>query len=186
MEQFDARFFLTVLHLVGLAVGLGGALFGDRLFFLATKNRVISRDEYTSLKRAGQFTWWGLILLMFSGIGLFALDPARYMDSTKFLSKMAVVSVIAINGAIFHSIHFKKFKQLIGTHLPQSRVFKKASAGMFISGAVSVVSWLFALALGSLRSLPFSVLEILFVYALLLAGAVCVSLFLHAHFFWRK
>jgi uncharacterized membrane protein len=181
-EIFDAKLFWTILHLIGVAVGLGGALFGDRLFFLATKNRVISKNEYTSLKRAGQFTWWGLILLIVSGVGLFALDPARYMDSTKFLSKMAIVAVIAINGAVFHGIHFKKLKQLIGVRLPESRVFRRASTGMFISGAVSIVSWLSALMLGSLSSLPFSTGNILALYLLIVLLGVFAALLFRRRF----
>ncbi|TSC57965.1 MAG: Uncharacterized protein Greene041679_207, partial [Parcubacteria group bacterium Greene0416_79] len=139
MEAFlDTKFFWTILHLIGVAMGLGGALFGDFLFFAAAKNGVISRPELSALKKAGLFVWYGVLILLISGAGLFFLDSVRYLASSKFLAKMFIVGVIAINGAIFHGVHLKTLKRLVGATLRESTLFRGASAGIFASGAVSV------------------------------------------------
>ncbi len=182
MEQFNTSFFLTTLHLIGVAVGLGGALFGDLLFFSATRNGIISLPELRLIKKDGNFVMIGLLILIVSGTGLFLLQPEKYLASTKFLSKMAIVLVLTVNGLIFHRVHFKTMKKLVGVRLRESRVFRRVSAGLFISGAVSLTSWLCALALGSLRSLPFSVFEILSVYTLALGMASMSAMFLRRRF----
>lgn len=182
MEQFDVSFFLTVIHLVGVAIGLGGALFSDCLFFLSVKNGVLSAPEVRLLHRGGTFVTVGLLVLVFSGVALFFQDPVRYMESSKFLSKMAIVAVISLNGAVFHAVHLKTLRRLVGVKLRDSRIFKKASIGLFASGAVSVVSWLSALVLGSLRTLSYSVLEIMYVYVVLLTLSVIAAFFMRSRF----
>ena len=172
METFTPQFFLTVFHLIGVAVGVGGAFFGDSLFFSATKNGIVSAQELRLLKRAGRFVWVGLFIIAVSGLGLFLLDFERYMASSKFLAKMLIVLVVALNGIVFHTVHVPKLRRLVGVNLRESQLFKEASGGLFASGAVSVVSWLSALTLGSVRSLPFTLGQIMGAYALALAVAV--------------
>ena len=151
MEFFEPKILWTILHLFGVAVGAGGAYLGDALFFFSARNGVISVVELSFLKRTGQFVWVGVMLLAISGIGLFFLDTERYMASSKFISKMAIVGVIALNGALFHRVHFPVLKRLTGVKLVTSKEFRKKSVVIFISGAVSVISWTCALILGSLR-----------------------------------
>jgi len=185
MEVFDAKLVWTILHLIGVSIGLGGALFGDSLFFLATRNGILSLHELRLLRRSGSFVTLGLLILIFSGVGLFFQDPARYMESSKFLSKMVVVAVIAFNGAVLHSVHFETLRRLVGMKLRESRLFRRRSFGLFISGAVSVSSWLFALVLGSLRSIPYSMLEVLYVYLVVVCVAIGASLFARGAFLRR-
>jgi len=180
--MFDIPFLLTIIHLVGVAVGLGGALFSDFLFFRSVKNGVLSLPEVRLLHFGGTFVTTGLLILVFSGVALFFQDPARYMESSKFLSKMAIVAVISLNGAIFHSVHLRTLRRLAGVRLRDSRIFKKASLGLFASGAVSVVSWLSALVLGSLRQVPYSMLEIMYVYIVLVTLSVIASFFMRSRF----
>lgn len=182
MSPFDASFFLTLLHLLGVAIGVGGAFFGDMLFFSATRNGIVSASELRLLVKAGKFIWVGLFVIVLSGAGLFFLDMDKYMASTKFLSKMSIVLVIAVNGVIFRAVHLKTLHRLVGVKLPSSAVFRKASIGMFISGAVSGASWISALALGSLPSLPFSVAQILSAYALIVLLASLSALYMRKRF----
>lgn len=176
MDAFDAKTLWTILHLFGVVLGAGGAYLGDTLFFFSTRNGVLSAVELSFLKRMGSFVWVGLALLLVSGIGLFLLDPERYLASSKFLSKMVIVAVIAANGVIFHTVHFKVLKSLIGVPFRSSKEFRRKGLFMLMSGAVSVVSWTSALVLGSLRSLPFTVGEILGVYAVMVLCAVSAAL----------
>ncbi len=185
-EILNLKFAWTILHLIGVAVGLGGALFGDFLFFKATKNGIVSATEFRTLHTASHFLVVGLVLLCISGAGLFSLDSAKYLASTKFLSKMAIVAVIAINGIIFHRHHFKTLRQLIGVSLRHSALFRRESVGIFISGGISVTSWLFALALGSLQALPYSILQILSVYLVVLVVGISAALVLRVRFLAHK
>lgn len=172
----------TVLHLIGVAIGMGGAFFGDFLFFHAMKNGVISRPEFRMLRLSSTFVWIGVGILFISGGGLFLFNPEGYLQSSKFISKMFIVGLIAVNGLVFHVVHLKVLRGLTGVTLASSKVFRSGSIGMFISGAISVASWLFVLVLGSLRSLPYTVSEILLVYGCVLVVACLCAIGIRKRF----
>ncbi|MCF7831372.1 MAG: hypothetical protein K9M36_00585 [Candidatus Pacebacteria bacterium] len=178
----DAKTLYTIGHLLGVAFGVGGAYLGDGMFFLSMKDKQISQTEFRFMKFAGTFVWFGLALFLISGILLTSMDPERYFASSKYLAKMVVVAVIIINGIIFHAVHLKRIKRCIGIYLPSSKEFQSFSLGMYISGAVSVVSWTFALVLGAFRSIPYEPVIILGVYALALVFSISMALIMRKRF----
>ena len=142
-----------IAHLIGIALGAGGAYMSDVLFF---HDRSIP-----TLKLASRVVWIGLAIIVLSGIGLFSLNAAGYLHSAKFLLKMTVVLVIAINGYVFHRVHMPKLEQGIFTR------------GLAVSGAISITSWTLAIILGALSHISVSYLFGLGLYVLLL---LCASL----------
>ncbi len=152
----DVHTFFVILHLFGVAIGAGGAFMTDIIFLSSIKDYIFSPTEIRIIKRMSVAVWSGLILLVSSGIGLFALDPEGYLDSSKFILKMSIVVVLIINGAFFHFKIFPLLKSITNIPTHESDLFKNSRVFLIITGSVSVVSWSCAIVLGALRSLPVS------------------------------
>lgn len=157
MDWIDAKTVYTLLHLLGVTLGAGGSFMSDVIFISTTKDKILDISELNILKKGSTVTWAGLFLLIISGILLYSLDPQGYLSSDKFILKMIIVGIIAINGAIFHFIHTPRLQKMVGKNLADSDFFKKQSRSMYYSGAISIVSWVSALILGGLRMIPISV-----------------------------
>ena len=94
----EYRQIVTGAHLLGLALGLGGATIADVFFFRFIKNRKISYSETGVLHTLSQVIWLGLGLMVASGLGLYLPAAEALNGSGKFLAKMIVVAVIIANG----------------------------------------------------------------------------------------
>ncbi len=174
MENISLYSVLLLVHLFGIILGAGGAFVSDGIFFTALKDRIISGDELRILKAGSHFIWFGIILLVISGTGLFLQDIERLSTSAKFISKMTVVLVIVANGVIFHLVHIPFIHGHLGKPLATKRKPAKAFLIPFVlaSGVVSMVSWTATIVLGSLRSIPISYGGFLAVYS----GAIAVGI----------
>jgi len=169
--------FIVAFHLLGFALGLGGATISDIFFFKFLKDLRISEREATTLRTISQVVWFGLGLLVVSGIGLILTDPVAYFSSTKFLAKMFIVFVITVNGAFLNlyitpllvSISFgDKHK-----HIPGELHHERGLA--YAGGAISMVSWYLAFTLGLIKWLPYSFWSLVVAYFVLLISAVAAS-----------
>lgn len=169
---------ILILHLIGIAIGLGGATFTDVFFFKFLRDLKISRGEAAILRTISQVIWFGLALLILSGVGLYLGDAATYNQSSKFLMKMIVVAVLVVNGAFLnlkitpHLIHISFGDDPMKTPKEELQRERKIA---FALGAVSFVSWYSALILGALRSVPWSLPTLLTIYIALLAVAITGS-----------
>lgn len=172
MDWIDIKTLYAILHLFGVTLGAGGSFMSDVIFISTTKDKILDSGELNILKKGSAVTWAGLLLLVVSGGLLFSLDPAAYLSSDKFILKMIIVGIIALNGIIFHFVHTPRLEQLVGKHLSTSSEFKKYSQSMYYSGAVSIVSWVSALILGGLRMIPISVFVGLIMYIGLIFVAI--------------
>lgn len=180
METASLHSILLVMHIFGVILGAGGAFVSDGVFFTSLKDKVISKDEFNILKTASNFIWGGLILLIISGIGLFAQDVEALSSSEKFISKMTVVGIIILNGIIFHFIHLPflkrhQDKKLASKTDPSS---EKLIPFVLASGVISIVSWASAVILGSLRSFSYSYTTFLSVYTLIIGLGILTTLVL--------
>src|SRR5215471_13910 len=82
---------LLALHLIGLAIGLGGAAITDITFFKAIRlGDRITPETVNWMHGLSQVVWTGIGLLAFSGLGLFLLNPVHYLESPGFLAKMVI------------------------------------------------------------------------------------------------
>ncbi|MCU0660257.1 MAG: vitamin K epoxide reductase family protein [Candidatus Pacebacteria bacterium] len=165
------------LHLVGMAIGLGGATIADIFFFKFLKDFKISKSEADTMDTISQVIWIGLALLIISGIGLYLPEIARLNNSPKFLLKAIVVSVILVNGLFLNlliaprliKISFGEKHRHRGGELHHIRKIA------FALGAISISSWYSAFVLGMLRSSPASFGILLSIYASLLLLGIIVS-----------
>lgn len=173
----DYKFFVVALHLLGFALGVGGATITDTFFFKFLKDYHISKWEAKILHQVSQVIWVGLGILILSGIGLYLPNMEALNMSTKFISKVIIVAIILLNGILLNmyispkmiNISFRKKHK----HHPGELLRLRRAA--FASGAVSIVSWYSAFLLGMLKSVPLSVAQILFIYFCCLVLAVLVS-----------
>ena len=177
-EFIDTKTLLVVLHLIGVAIGAGGAYMSDAMFTMSVRDEKISRTEFRFLKLGSEMVWIGLVLLIFSGLGLFMQDPGFYLNSTKFLAKMSIVFLLTLNGVIFHIFHIPRIHRHRDEHFPSSDEFERKKGLMLTSGAISITSWTFALILGALSTVPYPYISIMLFYAgvLVIAGILVNSM----------
>lgn len=175
-DFIDNKTIYTIIHVFGAIIGAGGAFVSDGMFFETVRDGRVTKRELDFMKLGGKFVWTGLFILCISGLFLVSTDSARYLASDKFIAKVVIVAIIAINGVIFHSIHIPHIRNHLGIKLSESVTFHKKSSFIMMSGALSFVSWVFTVILGSLRHVPYQYTEILSVYVVCVALAMIVAL----------
>ena len=176
LEYLDQKTIYLILHLFGAVLGAGGAYMSDLMYISATKDRILEKTEVTFLRLGSRMVWIGLALSFVSGLLLFSLDVDKYIHSSKFLVKMAIVLVLVINGVIFHVIHTPILERAINMPLKASKEFTKRSKFIYISGAISIVSWTSALILGSLRGISYSFVQGFGIYVAIVLVACIFAL----------
>ncbi len=175
----EFKSYVTLLHLVGFALGVGGATISDVLFMRFLKDFKITLEEKEILQIMSQIIWFGLLLIVISGVGLFLPEMERLLDSSKFLIKMIVVGVIILNGLILNFIISPKMMTI--SWKPEAMNVKKAvtlSHFAFATGAISFISWYTALFLGFTESLPYTLEQLLLFYvSILIVGIIASQIF---------
>lgn len=179
--------FLT-LHLIGVVVGAGGALVGDALFFGAVRDHHIKQPELNLLKITGRLVWIGLAVLVISGFIMLALSDFAFLHDAGFQVKMIIIGIIAINGIVLHKIHMPFLSKMvkvknIDKDLERNYGDWRSFKLMFISGAISAVSWFTVIVLGSLRNIDLPFGTIATIYLVALALALLVGQFIVYHMF---
>lgn len=177
----DLKTLFTIIHLLGIAIGVGGAFASDLIFLTSIRDKKITFTEFRFISVGSKMVWTGLAILVLSGIGLFALDPSRLLISPKFQAKITIISLIVVNGIIFHVLHIPKIKRHRNEHLPSSDEFVRNRALISAGGAISMVSWLSALILGGWRNFPFSYSQTMLFYTAVVVIAILISYFVRHH-----
>jgi uncharacterized membrane protein len=174
LEMFKTP--ITLLHLLGFALGVGGATISDIMFFKFLKDFKISEVEEKILRIMSQVIWVGLFIAVVSGIGLYLPNTETLNESSKFLVKSTIILIITLNGALLNLYISPNLVKMSFTenvvNVKKSATFRKIA---FASGAVSFVSWYTAFILGSLKSVPLTYLELLSVYVGLVLIAIIGS-----------
>lgn len=136
----DAFPYLLTVHLLGLVMGLGGALILDLLIFHFLKNYTISSREAVIMHIISQMIMLGLILLIVSGIPLFLTDVTSYLDNPRFLMKMTAVGFVILNGIVLN-LYIAPKMEMISLRQEDGKSHETLSMVSFISGATSFISW---------------------------------------------
>lgn len=169
----DIKLF-TILHLAGVALGLGAATITDILFFSFLKDNKISAKEAGIMKNLSTVIWIALLILVISGIGLYIPQIERLSVSGKFLVKVCALGVIFINGLFLNFYAQPRIQKIAfsGT-LPEMK--RRTRKIFFVLGGVSISSWWFIFILGSLRGVLIPFMPLLLVYIALLVVAIIGS-----------
>lgn len=175
----DWRTILIIIHVVGTAIGVGGATVSDILFFSSLKRGVITKIDYLNFKTLSRIIWIGAILLFITGIGILFVYHSKNPDNPfiandKALAKLIITIIILLNGYFMHWKIFSLIKSQVGQPTALSLLTKKQGM-LYFSGALSIVSWWSAMILGSWRHFDFSFWTIIISYLIILIGAVIVA-----------
>ena len=155
-DFIDLRTLALTAHIFGAILGAGGAFASDTVFLNSVKDGIINVTEIRFIKLSGKLVWAGVILLIFSGAYVFYLSPEEFLASSKFLAKMSIVGIILLNGIVFHTFHIPLLGESVDMPLKTFPKFMRFSNLVIVSGAVSMTSWIFTVALGVLKILPYS------------------------------
>lgn len=128
----DDLFFF--LHIAGVVISFISILLADRQGFAWFRGETLILEE-SKVAKAHKFVWFGLVVTIVSGFFAFWDKRFYLFESPAFIIKMFFVVALTING--FFIGHLMK--------LPCKKAFKditlKERAPLFISGAISGISW---------------------------------------------
>ncbi|MBT3283028.1 hypothetical protein HON59_01960 [bacterium] len=149
----DIHSFLIVAHLIGVALGVGGATFGGILYLKAMKDGKIDPMEGEWLSVIFMVLRIGLAIAVITGFGFFLEyrftgQEERLMDP-RLWAKLTVILVLVANALL---IQMRRIPMWLGESL-------------------SLTSWYGALVLGIIRGVDYSYFAFLFFY---LIGVVIV------------
>ena len=179
------------VHILGVALGLGGATVSDVLFIKSLKDEEITPKEKSFLDGASSVIWVGIGILLLSGAVMFWLNWDVLSQQPRMLAHVSIAAVIIINGlwvnfSIFPKItRWSQIKERNQKFVPEYRRIRKIA---FIGGAISLTSWYAALALGFGRRFIFPTLsygELMGGYFLVLILAILMMLVIEK-FSWKK
>lgn len=170
-------------HVLSVVLGMGSALVTDLLCLRFGFNVKLSRFEVSTIRFLSQVVTLALLAILFTGAMIFFSDPARYLASVKFLTKMTIVSVLIVNGYLLHRYVFKHIGDAGALKSTRYRRLRKAG---FALGAVSLISWVSALSLGVLSSIAISYPTAVAIYATVILLGIGVSQIAESELLERK
>ena len=170
---------VSIAHVIGVAVGVGGATATDPLFLSSIRNRKITSDQLVLLHVVSRLVMAGLALLILSGIGHVLLHPAVLYDSG-FLAKMTIVTIIAANGFVFHGRVLPKLEKCVDRRMGKEMLAENLPL-MTISGALSGASWYSALILGVILPATVPYWLAINLYLLIVLGGIVAAYLVLSH-----
>ena len=143
----DLHTFLITIHLIGVALGVGGATFGGILYLKALKDSKIDPMEGEWLSVIFTTLRVGLIIVVLSGFGFFIEyrmtgQEERLLDP-RLWAKLTIILILVSNALL---IQMRKMP-------------------MWLGDGLSITSWDGALALGIMRDADYSYWTFLIFYA---------------------
>lgn len=174
---------ITIIHVLGVVIGMGAALMSDFLFSFFSHNKKLSHSETYILRLLGNIVWVGLLITTISGFGIFLTDIEAYQISTKFLVKMSILAILLLNGYILHRYISKSMIKIGFLSLDKFTRLRKIS---FACGSISLISWVSVLALGVLNSVTFPYKTLMGMYFIVISIGIIVSITIEKNTLERK
>ncbi|MFX0099606.1 MAG: hypothetical protein ACFFCS_08495 [Candidatus Hodarchaeota archaeon] len=140
---------LSIIHNIGVSLGVGSATLGLIINIKASKNPDFKLVSMKIRPLISQIIWVALILLGISGT--FLMNPAVTMDIDYMFSgiKHVIVIVIVMNGIILTLLGKKIGKIAPKPENPPSKEFLKASKTAQLLGFITVACWYVVIILSS-------------------------------------
>jgi len=169
---------LVIAHIIGAAIGVGGATMSDLLFFRSMKNRIITTDQFHLLKVASTVVFGGMGLVVLSGVWLLFLSP-DLLEVPRVQAKLTAVLVLMLNGFVLHSVLLKFLEKNLDSPLRQ-RGLRSRQWIFAASGSASIVSWYAAFVLASVDDLALSYPALLGIYLGVVTAATVAAYWVFA------
>lgn len=166
----------VLLHVIGTALGVGGASVTDFLFMKAIRRNRLNASEFYFISSISYVLLAGLSVLFLSGIGFLWIhgnSDQSLLENPKLWAKVTIVLILAVNGWVMHKYLIKSLKGLVGKPL-LSTPFLENLTLMFSCGTLSVVSWYTAVVLGVWKEANFRFGYWTFVAAYLAISVVAI------------
>jgi DNA-binding beta-propeller fold protein YncE/cytochrome b involved in lipid metabolism len=176
LTNIDIHFVYLFIFTLGLSFGTGAALLGNVLFFVAAKDRRISRDEFSMIKSARTVGWFGILLYSFAGLGLFTLAYESMLQLELFYASMLIVGILVVNSLIFHFYHIPEIEKSISEPAEEEKL--SYGAYILISEVVAIVSWIFLNLYHSMHRSEVGFFAFLAMYLFIMFVGVCATRFL--------
>ena len=150
---------LLILHLAGLVLGFGSALFLDMYLMRFLFLRPIQPNTHEIVHLGSTLVSIGLLVLWISGFGFLLLywhgDPMK-LDNPKIWSKLVMVALLSVNGLVVHASLLSKIKSKTGQFLLDGEC-RKTRRLFALVASISSVSWIGAMVLGVAKELNHNV-----------------------------
>lgn len=160
--------FLVLTHIIGTAVGVGGATFIEIFFINALRDGVMDPDEGTTMQISYNVLRIAFYVLILSGFGFLILariaENNEWFYSPQFWVKLSIVAIIALNAAL---IQLRAIPLLWGS-------------------ALALTSWYAALILGVLRGNTYPVWGVVLTYVASIVIIYFVLRAIHAKYVPHK
>lgn len=179
----EYKVILTIIHILGVVVGMGTALVSDFLFSFYSHNKKLSHSETYTLKILSTIVWFGLIIITVSGVGLFLSDIETYIVSTKFLAKMSILAILVLNGFILNRYISKVMMKRGFLSYHKYTGLRKLA---FACGSISIISWLSVLSLGVTSKIHLSYPALIELYGVVVVGGIIIALIVEKNTFENK
>lgn len=144
------KIILTTLHIIGVALGVGGATFAEIFFLKSMRDGKIDPIEGSFMKVTYRILRLGLLLLVISGFGFLVwyrlTDQIPLLYQTKVWAKLTIIIILCL--------------AVIG--------WEMRKVPLWLGSAISLTSWYAALIIGAWRGLDAPYLVIMAVYLLAL------------------
>lgn len=174
---------LLLLHLFGVVLGFGTALFLDFYLLRHLYWRPVTQSTLELIAFGERLVTVGLMILWFSGLSFLALYYADMPDklaNPKLWAKIAIVCLLTLNGLAIHTVVKPRSHARLGRPILAGETLTRAFPLLAIAG-ISVSSWLMAFTLGTVRELNFVVPGwlVFAVYGAVLVAAIAAACGLH-------
>lgn len=164
-----------IVFSLGLAIASGSALVSNILFLTATNNRKVSTDELAMIRSTESVQLFGLALYGMAGIGLFTLSYEVMLTLGIFQAAMVVTTGLLVNIFIYRYKLYPVLRKQVQT---KGALSNSLVTQLVISGAVTMVSWMFLIIHHALYRAPFNVWLILAVYFFVLGVFIFIYLYI--------
>lgn len=155
------RYVFVVVHVLALAIALGAVLKEDYRLIWGRQTRL----DVQGLHQVARLVFVSLAVLWFTGLVLIGIDTGfavdKIVNNPKLMAKLTVVVVLTVNGMVLH--------RYLMPLLNSSRARTVLAATAFsLVGAISMVSWISAAALGVAKPIAsmFSYAGFISIYAM--------------------
>ncbi len=149
--------YVKLFHLVGLIMGLGGAVLLDMTVLTRGVIRPVSHYTIHQAHVLSRVVSIGLLILWISGALLIWINlqaKPEYLTNEKLWAKIAIVAVLTLNGILIHHKVLPLLQQRLG-----QRLFEGAGRAQIVAmtliGAISVTSWMAPFILGKASELNY-------------------------------
>jgi len=134
---------VNIMHLGGIALGVGGATTANIFFFKFLRDFRISEWEAMVLKTISQVIWFALALLVISNTIRYLSTANIFSQSVIFPLQIVSILVLILSGLFLNFIVSPRLLMISfgKEHMHEAGELHRLRKAAFVLGATSIVSW---------------------------------------------